>query len=170
MSDWGEDDYTEPWNQAQSAAGDDIGGLAGQAAEGNAPADDGGEEPEAQLYYGSVDEFVGEYLRHVYRRSINGRSRVWAARWWEYDEAVIRLEALWRAWEHLRMDPSTGMSVWFRDHADPHMAVLMDPDGPFAAADANSEANHTRKGEPLPYQAPPEGLFPDVRGPGSESA
>ena len=55
------------------------------------------------------------------------------------------------------LDPATGMSVWFRDHADPHMAVLMDPDGPFAAADANTETNHARKGQPLPYQAP--GLY-----------
>lgn len=128
------------------------------------------EEPApAQPYYGSVDEFVREYLRHVYRRAINGRSRIWAARWWEYDEVVIRLEALWRAWEFLRLDPATGMSVWFRDHADPHMTVLMDPDGPFAAADANAENNHARKGQPLPYEAPPEGLFPDVRSTTSSS-
>lgn len=124
---------------------------------------DVGPDAENQLYYGSVDEFVREYLRQVYRRAINGRSRVWAARWWEYDEAVIRLEALWRAWEHLRLDAATGMSVWFRDHADPHMAALMDPDGPFAAADANTETNHARKGQLLPYESPPAGLFPDVR-------
>lgn len=119
------------------------------------------EEPE--LYYGSVDEFVREYLRNVYKRKIDGKSRVWAARWWEYDEAVIRLEALWRAWEFLRRDPATGMSVWWRDHADHHMGVLMDPQGPFAAADAMATENQTSKGAPLPYEAPPEGLFPDVR-------
>ena len=124
--------------------------------------DDGEEEPEETLYYGSVDEFVREYLRNVYRRAINGRSRVWAARWWEYDEAVIRLEALWRSWEHLRMDPSTGMSVWWRDHADHHMAVLLDPDGPFSSA-ADADENKSKKGQPLPYAAPPEGLFPDQR-------
>lgn len=115
------------------------------------------------LYYGSVDEFFREYLRLAYRRQINGRARVWAADWWNYDEAVIRLEALWRSWEELRQDASTGMSVWWRDHADHHMAVLMDPDGPFAAADAIDEANQSRKGDPLPYTAPPEGLFRDVR-------
>ena len=86
------------------------------------------------LYYGSVDEFLRDYLRHTYQRSINGRSRVWDARWWEHAEAVIRLEALWRAWEHLRLDPTTGTSVWLRDHADHHMPILMDPDGPFADA------------------------------------
>lgn len=121
-----------------------------------------GEPEEATpLVFGSVDEFVREYLRHVYRRRIDGRRHVWDAQWWRYDEAVIRLEALWRAWEHLRLDPATGMSVWWRDHADHHMPILLDPDGPFASADP--EANTTRPGQPLPYQAPPDDLFPDVR-------
>lgn len=125
-------------------------------------ADEEDEERPPELVYGSVDEFVREYLRHVYRRATS-EQRVWAARWWEYDEAVIRLEALWRAWEHLRLDPSTGMSVWWRDHADHHMAVLMDPEGPFAAADRYDDENEADKGDPLPYEEPPPGLFPDVR-------
>lgn len=145
MSDWATDELTEDQ------------GIEGQAAEVDEAA--GSQAGQPTLYYGSVDEFVREYLRHVYRRRINGRERVWAARWWEYDEAVIRLEALWRAWEHLRLDPGTGMSVWWRDHADYHMAVLMDERGPFADA----EVTHTKKGGPLPYEAPPPGLFPDVR-------
>ena len=122
------------------------------------------DEAAPRLYYGSVDEFVREYLRNVYRRRVGGQqvSRKWAARWWQYDEAVIRLEALWRSWEHLRNDPATGMSVWWRDHADHHMAVLFDEAGPFAAADEEAE-NTNRKGEPLPYIAPPAGMFPDVR-------
>lgn len=122
----------------------------------------GRSEPRPQLYFGSVDEFVRDYLRVVYRRRIDGRQRCWAGRWWEYDEALIRLEALWRAWEHLRLDPAMGISAWFRDHADHHMRALMDPDGPFALANEGVE-NTCRKGEPLPYVAPPEGQFPDVR-------
>ena len=113
------------------------------------------------LYYGSTDEFVREYLRHVYRRRIDGRNRCWAADWWRYDEAVIRLEALWRAWEHLRLDPATGMSIWWRDHADHHMPALFDPEGPFTGIDG--EESTTKRGEPLPYTPPPADLFPDVR-------
>jgi len=123
-----------------------------------------GDEPgEATLYYGSVDEFVREYLRNVYRRRVDGRGqqRVWAGEWWKYDEAVIRLEALWRSWEQLRQDPSTGMSVWWRDHADHHMGVLFDPEGPFGRVEG--EQNACKAGEPLPYVEPPEGMFPDVR-------
>ena len=99
-------------------------------------------------------------------RQINGRNRCWAGRWWQHDEAVVRLEALWRAWEHLRQDPATGISVWFRDHADHHMSYLMDPDGPFSTATEGAE-NTNRRGEPLPYVEPPEGLFPDVRDTGT---
>jgi hypothetical protein len=117
------------------------------------------------LRFGSVDEFVRDYLRNIYRRRIDGRHRCWAGRWWEYAEAVLRLEALWRSWEYLREDPAGGMSVWLRDHADYHMRVLMDPDGPFATATEGPE-NMSRKGEPLPYVAPPEGMFPDMRPPG----
>lgn len=88
-------------------------------------------EPEPRkTYYANLDDFVRLYLREAYARPINGRTRVLAAEWWNYPEAVIRLDALWRAWEHLRLDPTTGMSVWYRDHADHHMTVLMDPDGP----------------------------------------
>lgn len=126
--------------------------------------DDATQAPgEPRLYYGSVEEFVREYLVNVYRRTVNGRARVWAARWWEHNEAIIRLEALWRSWEHLRLDAATGMSVWLRDHADHHMGVLLDPDGPFAGADPNDPQNQNRRGEPLPYAAAPPGLFPDVR-------
>jgi hypothetical protein len=52
----------------------------------------------------------------------------------------------------------TGASVWWRDHADHHMRMLLDPQGPFS----NSK-DQNRPGDPLPYTAPPEGLFPDVR-------
>lgn len=123
------------------------------------------ELPPPELYFGSVDEFVREYLRRAYRRNIDSRSgKLWAGRWWMYDEAVIRLDALWRAWELLRRDASTGMSVWWRDHADYHMSVLMSTDnGPFVGIDREDAENRNRKGEPLPYVAPPEGLFPDVR-------
>lgn len=121
-------------------------------------------EETPQLVFGSTDEFLRDYLRTTYRRPINGSSRIWKARWWEYDEAITRLEALWRAWEHLRLDPATGMSVWWRDHADHHMPVLMSPDGPFHGEDNYEQVNRTqRNGDPLPYEAPPVGLFPDVR-------
>lgn len=111
------------------------------------------EPEEPTLFYGSTDDFVREYLRYAYARRIDGATLVWAAEWWQYDQAVIRLEALWRSWDHLRLDAATGMSVWFRDHADHHMAVLMSSSGPFAAADTYADSNKCEVGEPLPYGA-----------------
>ena len=81
--------------------------------------------------YGSVEEFVASYLLPLYRRAVSGQGTTWCAQWWRHPEAWVRLDALWRAWEYLRLDPATGMSVWLRDHADPHMAVLLSADGPF---------------------------------------
>ena len=113
------------------------------------------------LYYGSVDEFVRDFLVPVFSRQVGDRAaRRWSAEWWRNPEAIVRLEALWRSWEHLRLDPATGMSVWLRDHADHHLGVLWDTEGPFAKS-----THQARPGEPLPYASPPEGLFPDVRAP-----
>ncbi len=133
-----------------------------QAALDQLDAEPADEEP--TLYFGSVDEFVRHYLLPNYRRRVDGQRVVWAAEWWKYSEAVARLDALWRAWEHLRQDAQTGMSVWFRDHAEHHMSVLLSVSGPFAAAgEGTNRENTNEKGEQLPYIAPPEGLFPDVR-------
>lgn len=122
---------------------------------------DPADEESPPLFFGSVDEFVREFVRHVFRRAVGeaGRSEYrWSARWWESAEAVIRLEAMWRTWEHHRLDPATGISTWLRDHADYHLAVLMSPTGPFAQSRETASS-----ADPLPYEAPPTGLFPDVR-------
>lgn len=120
------------------------------------------EEPAPELYYGSVDEWVREWLRWTYRRHCDGRNRYWSAEWWRSGEATSRLESLWRAWEELRLDEATGMSVWWRDHCDHHMPILMSDQGPFVR-DAAKPQNQNEKGDPLPYAPAPEGMFPDVR-------
>lgn len=113
------------------------------------------------LVFGSVDEFVRMKLLPGYSRPVgpsNRQQRRWSARWWANAEVVSRLEALWRSWEHLRLDGATGSSVWWRDHLDYHMAILMAADGPFADSGDTNQDN----GE-LPYEKPPAGLFPDIR-------
>jgi hypothetical protein len=92
----------------------------------------------------------------VYTRGVGPRyQRRWAADWWNYPEAVSRLEALWRSWEAARLEP-TAMSGWWRDDVDHHMSVLMWAEGPFAASE-----DKNAPGEPLPYKPPP--AFPDLR-------
>jgi Domain of unknown function (DUF4913) len=108
------------------------------------------------LYYLTLGEWVQEWLLPVYRRSVRGHERTWCPQWWKHAEAVARLEALWRAWEHLRQDPATGLSVWFRDHADHHMTVLLDADGPFKGCDGR-HCDHPL--DELPHEPPPEGMF-----------
>lgn len=55
----------------------------------------------------------------------------WCPEWYRHAEGIYRLEALWRAWEQLRLDPALGASARLLQHADPHMRVLLDSDGPF---------------------------------------
>lgn len=120
--------------------------------------DDRGSDPPPELYYPTLEEFVHVYLAATYRRHIDdGRNRSWCPQWWRHAEAISRLEAMWRSFEHLRLDPTTGTSVWFRDHADPHMAVLLDPDGPFKHC--GPEKGHSPRLEPLPVERPPVGMF-----------
>ncbi|WP_224027160.1 DUF4913 domain-containing protein [Arthrobacter sp. NicSoilC5] len=78
--------------------------------------------------------FVQEHLAPSYRRSLSGTDRTWCPSWWKHEEAISRLEALWRSWQFLRLDGSTGMSIWWRDHADHHIASCFQPTAPSKAA------------------------------------
>ena len=113
-----------------------------------------------QLFYGSSNEFVREHLIYMYARRVGpgNASFRWAADWWNYPEALARIDALWRAWEHLRLDGATGCSAWWIDHADRQMPILMSTEGPFAKSEDSN-----KPGDPLPYRVPPKGLLPDMR-------
>jgi len=117
------------------------------------------EEPDApELFYPNVAEFVSGKLATSYRRQLNVQGGVtWCPQWWKHAEAISRLEALWRAWEFLRLDGTTGMSVWWRDHADHHMSILLSTDGPFKGC--TPDDGHRAKLAPLPCEEPPPGLF-----------
>lgn len=111
----------------------------------------------SRLVYGSVDEWMRKYWRHTYRRRVSGRgggTGRWRARWWESDEAVQRLEAIWRAWEVARVERPPAMSAWWLNHADAHMRELLAVDGPFAGS-----TDENNLGDALPYEPPPEGMF-----------
>jgi hypothetical protein len=120
--------------------------------------DDEQDEPTgaSETYFPSVLAWFEQWLRPVYRRSIHGELREWCPEWWQHAEALSRLDALWRAWEALRLDPGTGMSVWWRDHADHHLAALLDADGPFKAC---GDGHVDDSPEMLPHTPPPPDLF-----------
>jgi len=115
-----------------------------------------------QLYYPALPAFVENFLAPTYRRSLSAHTMTWCAEWWQHPEAMIRLDALWRAWEHLRLEPALGISVWLRDHADHHMRVLLSTEGPFHGCTPD---RHTPRPLPaLPTEPAPPALFESYAG------
>jgi len=126
--------------------------------------------PAVQPLYNTVAAFVDEYLRPVVERRIASGAVAgvhWCARWWAHPEALSRIYALWRAWEALRInDEAFGMSVWWRDHLDPHLTQLTSEYGPFGRCQPASDGRPARHYDPQPLPGepmPPEVLqqFPD---------
>jgi hypothetical protein len=117
---------------------------------------DGGQHEQVEdLFYSSTEEWVAEYFAPMFARSLGGEHR-WCPRWWDHAEAISRLEALWRSWETLRLDPALGIAVWFRDHLDHQLPVLLGSRGPFAKCTAQ---RHDPP-RPLPLEPAPAGYWP----------
>ena len=85
----------------------------------------------AEPMYDTLDGWVGEYFAPTFTRPIGGEIR-WCTQWAEHAEAVTRLEALWRSWETLRLDPAVGMATWLTNYLDPQLAALLSRSGTFA--------------------------------------
>lgn len=98
-----------------------------------------------------VDQFVLPNWNHKYVRVL------WCRKWWEHAEAITRLEALWEAFEVMRLQPAPSFSTWLRDHFDVHMRALTDPEGVFFSCDTNKE--HHKPQEPWPSDPAPAGMF-----------
>lgn len=85
-------------------------------------------EPEPQ--YANVTEFVEGFLRNVVERKLSqatGKGLRWDPRWRRHPEVVLRLDALWRAFEGAVASPEpSAMSKWWIYDFDPHMRVLLD--------------------------------------------
>lgn len=111
----------------------------------------------AATFYPDVAAFVAGFLAPTYAREWTAMDREfkWCASWWLHTEAVVRLEALWRAWEALRLDPTLGPSTWLLHHGDPTMRELTKPHGTFHRCSPNTH----QVWEPLPTQDPPVGMF-----------
>jgi hypothetical protein len=102
---------------------DETGELHGQ---------EGHHGPAAELVYLNPVAFFVNLLAPSYVREVNeGAQLAWCPEWYKHPEALIRMETIWRAWEHLRLEPALGLSTWWLNHADPHMRVLMDKECPF---------------------------------------
>lgn len=83
-----------------------------------------------QPRFPTLIDWVEDHFNPMYRRPLGGEYR-WCASWWRHAEAISRLTALWYAWESLRLQGSTGMGIWYRDHFDHQLPHLMGARGPF---------------------------------------
>lgn len=82
-----------------------------------------------------IDELIAwvhDTVLPLYQRSLL-KGATWCPAWFEHPEAVFRFEVLRRAWEEAVVaDEGSAMSTWTLHHLDPHMGVLLSPQGPFA--------------------------------------
>lgn len=114
-----------------------------------APAAD--EQPTA--LFPNFETWVVEWLIATIHRPLRG-GVMWCPQWWRHEEAAVRLDALWRAWEMARIEGGSAMSYWWDMHFDAHWAALSSDQGPFAAC---KDQVHSDKLTALPTAAPPEG-------------
>jgi hypothetical protein len=85
----------------------------------------------AGLRYERLEGWGHDYFLPNFKRPIGGEIR-WCNEWQQHAEAITRLEALWRSWEHLRLDAALGMATWLTNHLDPQLAALHSRSGTFA--------------------------------------
>lgn len=152
----------ELWGQLEAAASEQMAAqidalTAGGG--GEAPSEVAAEQAPPKLVFSSAQDFMRAQLAPMYRRDVTSVDRRrWCPEWWRHGEALDRVKALWRTWEAARLDPVAGMSIWWKDHADVHMAALMDEDGPFMRCSVRD--GHNGAIPSLPIVEPPPELFP----------
>lgn len=136
----------------------DVDEDAGEPTDAEPPAD---ASTEAELFYANPIAFFRGTLGPSYVREVNNGSEfVWCPQWYKHPEALARVEAMWRAWEHLRLDGALGSSTWWINHADPHMSMLMAPNGPFKKCVYEGHVARTKPEQlSLPHSEPLESTY-----------
>lgn len=90
----------------------------------------GDDEGKPEPQYANVNEFVEGFLRNVLERKLSsstGKGLRWDPRWRRHPEVVLRLDALWKAFEGAAADKDpAAMSNWWIHHFDPHMRMILD--------------------------------------------
>lgn len=115
-----------------------------------ADAQAGGEAKPAP-FYSRVEDFVDGHFVPLISRPLGGEFR-WCAQWWRHAEAISRLTAVWHAWEALRLQTGTGIGIWYRDHLDHQLPMLLGARGPFFQC---SPEEHIEPGRLRTEPAPP---------------
>ncbi|WP_280406610.1 DUF4913 domain-containing protein [Nocardia carnea] len=149
-------DTTATAGEAGTAAGDSDTPTDGESQ------NEGEAEPEREMEFPTVAAFVEGYISQLYRREISSmgseRQRRWCPQWWLHGEAVARFDAMWTAFEHLRLGDGEEMSTVWLNHIDPHMAILLSPDGPFKYC---TNGGHSTRLVALPTATAPAATAPN---------
>lgn len=103
--------------------------------------------PDMAVLHAWVETHIAPMTRKTTTTGEGGGIR-WCRQWWEHHDAVERFIALFLAFKELSAaaESATWLSVYLRDHLDPHLAVLTSPYGPFYAC---SPRKHSDAFEPL---------------------
>lgn len=123
-------DVPEPPDLDHQAPTPDFDDLAGHESAGqDVPADQG--EEELGPRYSDCYEFFEEFLRNAIERRVNhegaGRGLRWDPDWRRHPEIVLRMQALWEAWEGARISEAPdAMSSWWIHHLDPHLSRMLE--------------------------------------------
>lgn len=139
---------------APAAKSDTSGESGAETAKGAEPE----EETPPPLEFESVELFVEQWLVPLYRRAATQQGETtfrWCPRWWVHGEVHARLSAVWRAFEALRRGEGVENSLFWLVHLDPHMARILDPEGPFKYCSARH--GHSNTLVELPVVSAPAG-------------
>jgi len=106
--------------------------------------------PDLDTLHRWVDTHLAPMVRRTTTTGEGGGVR-WCQRWWEHGDVVERFTALFLTHGQLSVSGEpTWLSVYLRDHLDPHLATLTSPYGPFYAC---SPRKHSAAIEPLGHHA-----------------
>ncbi|MEO3939438.1 DUF4913 domain-containing protein (plasmid) [Dermatophilaceae bacterium Soc4.6] len=157
-----EDDPAARLNDGQPShlAGGPGRSAAQATSAGSASAEAGptGEAVVVVPFFSGVEAFVEGFVLPNWRHG-SGAGVRWCRQWWKHPEAVGRLEALWEAFEAMRLQPAPAISSWWLHHFDPHLRALTAGDGVFAGCTATErESVHSPRPD-WPAMPPIPGLF-----------
>lgn len=82
----------------------------------------------------------------------------WCKQWWNHESVMMRLTALWQAYEVAYAEGGGAVSTWMLDHADRHFDRIMAEGGPLSECRSDHGENMTR----YPVDPLPEGLNLDA--------
>ncbi|SPT53474.1 Uncharacterised protein [Actinomyces bovis] len=133
----------------------------GRSASSSVPLDDGGQPQAVPFQFPTLNDFVTGLIALIYERATS-TATTWCPKWWMHDEAVLRLTALWQAWEEMHVNEQPlATAKWLVYYADPIMGQLLSSEGTFKGCSVE-RGHQPRRPHPeamLPCEPPPDDLF-----------